>query len=367
MALHASKFSELTGLAFDKTDSLFTGEIATYPVTIQYVPRRNLTFCRVICKDPNNRSAAEIQQHLDNFRMNRSGVSQIYYKNRALTAVVSVPSRKPDEGTAETLRALVELAAYLEMIPCCEGCGAEYGWRYYALDGAGVVICDSCRSFTERNMADIRETAAQERPNVGGQILGMLIGAAALFLLTYGVLRLGYVTYLTGYVGMLIGFLAMKKLGKKLTIPAAIVAIVIGLAVAAFTPILSISKDIAEFNTENYADFAKFNAAYTEIVEATRDMTAEEKKEAEEYLGATLSELKERHETYTEAMENTDTMDCLTHFGALWKNDLYSDIHGEVIKCILWGVLSIIIGSAVTLPAMLREAGGIHKLRELAI
>ncbi|MBR6420397.1 MAG: hypothetical protein IKS42_08675 [Oscillospiraceae bacterium] len=367
MGFNTKKFAALTGLTFDKSDSLFYGLYATYPVTAQYNARRSLLICRVTGKDPLGRSASEIQADLDNFRMARTGIVQLSYQNRELAAAVAIPSRQSNEGAAEMLRALTELAAHLGLEPCCEGCGADYGWDFYALDGQGVVICDDCRSYTERNMADIREEKSQERANVPGLILGILIGAVTVFLATYIVLRMGFVSYLTGYLGMFVGFVCMKKFGKKITIPSAIVAVLCGLAVAAVTPMIEFSGEIADINQENYSTFAQFNMTYAELKETSADLTAEERQEAEKILGTSFAELESRHVQYTEAMEHTTTGSVIKDFPKLLKNDLYSGVKSELIKCILWGVLSIIIGSAVTLPAMLRESGGIHKLRRLGI
>lgn len=367
MGFHIKKFADQTGLMVDKKDSLLYGMIAGYPVTAQYIPRRSMLICRVTGKDPDSRPMSEIQQALDNFRMSRTGISQIGYQNRELSAVTAIPALKSDERAAETLRAVVELAASLGLVPCCEGCGAETGWDFYSLDGNGVVICDACQSYTEQNMADVREQKAQEQANIGGLALGMLCGSAVLFGLTYLLLRMGYVAYITGYVGMLVSFVAMKKWGGKLTIPAVTIALILGLAIAVFTPILDISQDIAKFNTENYTSYAQYNQSYSEIMAKTADMTAEEKAEAEQVLETSFKELEERHQQYTQAMKWTTTGAVLSDFGAVWKHPLYSEVHVSVIKCIIWGLASIIIGSAVTLPAMLRESKGIHKLRRLGL
>ena len=365
MGFQPKKFAALTELTFDKTDNLFYGLIASYPVTVQYIPNRKLLVCRVTGKDNDNRPASEIQQELDNFRVSRTGIVQISYQKRELAAIAAIPSRDANEGAAETLRALVSLAAHLALEPCCEGCGASYGWDFYALDGSGVVICDACRSYTEQNMADIREQKSQEKANVAGLAAGIVCGTAVLFLLTYLLLRMGYVAYITGYIGMLVGFLAMKKWGKKLTIPAVIIALVIGIAVAAITPVISISKDIAEFHMEKYGKCSEYNQTISEVMEQTKDMNADEKKEVEELMGYTFAELKQDQENNNFMMAHTTTSSCVRDFGQIWKNPIYKDVHKNVIECIIWGLASILIGSALTLPAMLKESKGIHKLRRL--
>jgi hypothetical protein len=50
----------------------------------------------------------------------------------------------------------------------------------------------------------------------------------------------------------------------------------------------------------------------------------------------------------------------------LLKDDIFSSLKGELIKCILWGVLSILIGCGVTLPALLRDSYGKHTLMRLS-
>jgi len=365
MGFSIRKFCAETGLAHDIYGSILYGELASYPISVQYNRRRSLLICRISCKPDGTGEESELAQTLERFRLNRTGISQIQYKDRVLAAVIAIPARKSTESTAENVRAFVQFAASQRMLPCCQGCGAEAGWRHYALDGSGVVICDACRSYTERNMAEVREAKTAEKPNVAGLIAGMLCGAAVLFLLTYILLRLGYVAYLTGYIGALVGFLTMKKLGKKLTTPAVIAAVVLFLATAAFVPVFDIAKDIAEFNTENAADFSAFMQTYESLQTETSTMNADEKAQAEAILGISFAELDTEYAECSQAVENQSTADCLRNFTALWGNSLYAEVHSEVVKCILWGVLSVLIGSAVTLPAMLRESRGIHKLREL--
>ena len=64
-------------------------------------------------------------------------------------------------------------------------------------------------------------------------------------------------------------------------------------------------------------------------------------------------------------ISHTDTKSCLKDLPMLLKEDNYAGIKPELIKCLLFSLLSVLAGALLTAPPMLRADQGKHTLREL--
>lgn len=371
MAFHINHFAEHTGLQFDKKTQCFWGMMSGYPVFVEYLSRRGSLVFRLYGKLSGEQSdgtdtANDPAKQLEEWRLAQQGISGLTYRSNSLTCVIAISSRDADLNAVNQVDGLVHLAHLLGLVPCCMSCGAEYGFSQYMLDETGVCLCGSCRSRTLERVGEVAEEHAQVRVNPLGTVLGLAIGVALLIALTYGVLRLGYVSYLTGYVGALVAFVLMKKFGRKLTLPTAIIGVLVTAAAAVFTPFLSFSTDLAEFNTEQAVNAQEYVSGYDKMrteIEALSDEDLQALA-AEDY-NIDLSEMKQQYETCQTILSHQTTGECLRDFSSLLKMDTYSSVKGELIKCILWGVISILIGSALTLPKLLQESAGKHELRAL--
>lgn len=218
-------------------------------------------------------------------------------------------------------------------------------------------------------MLELREEMAAAPTNVGGMLLGALLGAAAVFILTFFVLKLSYLSFLTGYVGLFIGFYLMKQLGKKITAAGAVLCTVLCLAAGLAAPLLHFAMTMAENNQDNLQTATEICDSYLELTELLDGFTDEERAALEEITGETLDmeEYKARYEEAKIIRDNLTVTDCLHNFKALLETDVYIDLKPEIIKCILFAVLSILAGAAITAPPLLRESKGIHTLRELGV
>lgn len=361
MGFHITHFSENTGLSYDKKAQCFWGTMSGYPVFVEYLSRRGSLVFRLYGKLSTDENIAP---PLEQWRISQQGVSGLTYRNRCLSCVIAIASRDADLNAINHVDSLVHLANMLSLVPCCMSCGTEYGYNSYMLDDTGVCLCDACRARTLERVGEVAEEHAQVRVNPLGTVLGLLIGCVVLIALTYIVLRLGYVSYLTGYVGALIAFVLMKKLGRKLTLPIAVIGVIVTMAAAAFTPILCFAKDFADFNQEQYSDALKYVTSYESVREELESLSEQDMAElAAEGTVIDLPRMKAQYEECQFIMSHRETGDCLRDFFTMLKMDTYSDVKGEVIKCILWGVISILIGSALTLPRLLKESAGKHELR----
>ncbi len=361
MGFHITHFSENTGLSYDKKAQCFWGTMGKYPVFVEYLSRRGSLVFRLYGKLTGDENIAP---QLEQWRISQQGVSGLTYRNRCLSCVIAIASRDADLNAINQVDSLVHLADMLGLVPCCMSCGADYGYNAYMLDDTGVCLCDSCRVRTLERVGQVAEEHAQVRVNPLGTVLGLVTGCAVLVALTFAVLRMGYVSYLTGYVGALIAFVLMKKFGRKLTLPIAVIGVIVTMAAAAFTPVLCFAKDFAEFNQEQYADALKYVNSYESIREELESLTDEMREAlAEEGTVIDLPKMKAQYEECQVIISHRETGDCLRDFSTLLKMDTYSSAKGELIKCILWGVISILIGSALTLPKLLKESAGKHELR----
>ena len=61
MALHPKKFTELSGLHFDKAANTYWGTLEGYPVFLTVIPRRDTVVFRLIAKAPSEAAAAALQ------------------------------------------------------------------------------------------------------------------------------------------------------------------------------------------------------------------------------------------------------------------------------------------------------------------
>ena len=364
MGFNNQKFAAATGLFFDKANQIFHGEISGYPVYCKMITGRMQSMTVRLhgkAEEPDVVASA-----LEAWRMGQTGVTQITYRNNEMITVLGIPARSTVDTLANIVFEMVRMAQHYYLRPCCMSCGREDMYSHYVLDGEGCTLCESCRMSTQENMEHIAMEKSSEPVNLLGTMLGLVIGAAVLFGVTFLILKMGYVTYLTGYLGALVTLLLMKKFGGRLTYPTAAIAVVVCLLVAAFTPPLEIAGDIAAFNQENRVKAQEFMDAYKNYKDVMAQATSEEAEEVSAALGVSNKELEQRNKEYRVLLDNQTTWECFRNLTKLTDYDMYEDVKGEIVKCMLWGVLSILIGCGVTLPAMLRESYGKHKLVRLS-
>lgn len=363
MGFNNTKFAEATGLFFSKQNAIFYGMMDGFPVYCKYITgRSSYMIMRLHAK---TEDAADFARYLESWRQKQTGITQITFRERELIAMLAIPAKDTVNTLANHVLTIASLARQSGLLPCCMSCGRIDSFSHFVLDGDGCTLCESCRLNTEENMEEIKTKKSAEPINYAGSLLGLLLGAALLFLLTYIVLKAGYVSYLTGFVGTLTALLLMKKFGHRLTYPTAAFAIVFCLIVAVITPAAEFAGEIAEHNQTNEAKAQQIIDAYKKLDDLRADATPEER----EALDAFVKERKLDSSTYDSAklmLDHQTTWECLKDMPTLLKDQLYDDMKGELIKCILWGVLSILVGCGVLLPNMLRESYGKHTLTRLS-
>ena len=368
MGFHANVFASSAGLQYDKSSHTFWGDAGGYPVMIRDLSARNALVFQLTAK-PAAGAPEPGRAELEAWQMSHAGVSSLEYANNRLSCILSVPKKDPDATLAGNVAELAAIARAHQMVPCCAGCGAEYGYEPVLLDDAPATLCGSCQTQVRGNMDQLEADAAEIRPNIAGNAAGIVLGAVIVFALTWIVLKMGYLSYLTGYAGLLAGLMLMKKLGKKVTLPAGIIAIVLCIAAACAATLHSFSAEFAEFNQENLTNAEDYCKSYEEAQEALLGMSDDEisalENETGENYTVMMNKMRSRYETCKLIRDNQTTSDCLRNFKTLYNSEAFESAKPEIIKSIIWAFATIILGGALTLPAVLRESKGKHTLRVL--
>ena len=374
MALNPLKFAEMNSLRYDRSANMIWGLLDGYSVFLKIVPRRDSVILRLAGKLPETDDPAAFSQEILSWSAGHTGISGLIYQQqqRCLTAAVSLTPRDTEQNLSTCLNAVISFAAEHQFRPCCMFCGTEYGFTEYILDGEGITACDACKPQLQMKIQDIREEYAEVRPNIPGMIIGAVLGAVLVFVLTYFVLNMSYLSFLTGYAGLLVGLLLMRKLGRKLTVPGVLICAVLCIVAGCAASVLHIADVIADYNQENEPNATKLCLSYLDLKDELDKYTPEEIEELKEYYKETGEELNleelEAHYQQALVIRQYQTRDkCLEHLGELFDYELYRDLKPELIKCIVFVVFSIIAGAAATAPRLLRESSGTHTLRELGI
>lgn len=362
MGFKTEQFSEATGLQYDKKTKNFWGTVSGFSVFVRYVSNRSSLVFLLYGRQPEERA---LQPELEEWRMHQEGISALTYRNHCLSCIIGLTPRDAVLNAVNRFDAMMHLAQELRLVPCCMACGTQYGFAPYLLDGTGVSLCGACREQTAARMGTVREQKQSEPVFHPGAAAALVIGVVLLCLLTYGVLKMGYISYLTGYAGVLASFFLMKKLGRKLTPLWAVIGVIVCCIAAASVPVFYYGQEIAAFNQDVASDGREFLSSYQEIRSQLKALSGDELEKFETAYGYKLSELEKTYEYYSVADAHQDTASCIRDMSELVKQDTYKSVRGELIKCILWGVISILVGSGVTLPKMLAEDSGRHELREL--
>ena len=155
----------------------------------------------------------------------------------------------------------------------------------------------------------------------------------------------------------------MRKLGKKLTTPAVVFCAVLCLIAGICAPLLHFAGTIADFNTENSAQAQQVCDAYDNLEQIVQN--ASEDEELPEEL-SDLSQYKDMRDQAQIILSHTDTMSYLKDMPQLLRIDSYSAVKPELIKCLIFTVLSVIACMFISAPSMLRADQGKHTLRELS-
>ncbi len=375
MAFKPAAFSEATTLQYEKDNSLFWGNYNGYPICLEYhIQRSFLIFS--LCASVND--AEGFATMLKEWERAQKGISQCQYKQNLFQAIIVIPGKDSQEKAIGSLNILTQLAHEYAMVPCCISCGDANHYAPHMINETQILqLCDSCAAKTEETFSQNRVAEDAVKVNYFGVALGILLGAVALFALTWLLSELGVMHFLSGYLGMMVALFAMKKFGRKVTVPAALLATMVCVAVAVVTPRFTTAKDLAEFIREDYtADMRDGGYSITELNEyimlIDQSLETMSDEDINEQYGCTKASLQENRNTLYEAMvlmkDYTTTKHCFVHLEELCEMEILADadIKAELIKEILWGVLSVIVGACFIIANVIRSGKVRYRLRRMA-
>lgn len=374
MAFQANKFSEATELRYEQKQSVFWGDYNGFPIALNYNAQRSY-FTFVLCaKCP---EGADINTALKEWEKGCQGISQSVYERNMLRCIISIAGIHSNDKVIENLNAVTAFARMQGLVPCCSTCGdTAYYAPHMVNENLVMLFCDGCVAKIELSFESTRAEEDAQKPKIWGIALGILIGAAVLFVITYILYQMGYMAYISGYAGLLAALFAIKKFAGKLNAPIAILAAVVCMAVAYLTPCFAMSQDLAKYVREDFIPGMEadgFDAAtleeYGTLLE--QGLASMSDTELQETFGGTRAELEETRITVTESVSlMNDYQTTGAWFRDLWEVADYqifedTEIKSELIKNILWGVLSVLIGAILTIPGMVRSAKSRYHIRRM--
>ena len=365
MGINRNEFTALTGLNYDQRAKCFWGSPQGYPVYVSVIPNRDAVTFRLIAKS-DSLSDSQIQSAVQKLTQSLTGISGAAYRDRCISAVISLTPKDTESALAMHVSELVQFARQFSLIPCCMSCGAETGFSSYLLDDGGVTLCASCKPFLERKIQDAQEEHAAVRTNWPGIIAGALAGALVVFLVTYFMLKFHSLAVLTGIAGLLLGFFLMKHLGKKITLPAVLICSLLCLTAGVTAPVLELAGEISQHNHDNQATARQIITSYESLQESLSGLTAAEIKMIEEEYGESLdlSKVEQNYNNAKVVVSHLETSECIRDFRMLLDMNLYSDLKTSLWQSVLTALLSIVVGTLLMAPAAIRADKGVHTLRE---
>lgn len=370
MSFQTAYFSELSGLSYDKNEHLFWGMHEEYQVYLSYLPRRNVLVFTLSGKLPPEADEQETGAMLRTWYTARPGITALTHQRGRLTCTISVAARNSESEAYARVRELTSLAAELGLIPCCTCCGAEGIHTPYILDGSGETVCSGCRSAVEYKIAEAEMNASRERPNTAGIVIGAVIGGFSVLLLTLLGLQLGRISVLTAFAGLLLGFLAMRKFGKKLTLRAAVLCSALCLIAGCSALWIHFPNEIAKYNQENKAKAEEILSA-RKALETTLDSFSGLLGEygdllTPEAMDIDWEEVEANCALANVILEHQSVGSCRRDFDTLTKMEHYRSVRSDLYDCIIWTVISVLAGTVVIARPMLKIDSGKHTFKALA-
>lgn len=150
------------------------------------------------------------------------------------------------------------------LLPCCEGCGTEFGLNLYQIDGYGHMFCSSCYS----NVAgQIQQNALQKKQKGSGNVIGGIVGALigsligiAVWVLIY---QLGYISALGGLAMVICSMKGYELLGGRLNKAGIAITCIISILMLLFAEYICLSIEIYKVYNDWSSSFTYSEAFYS--------------------------------------------------------------------------------------------------------
>lgn len=370
MAFHVNKFTEQTGLMYDKNDFLFHGVMDGYPVFVQYLAHRSSLIVHVYVKQSAMVSGEymNLQAWYQQWRLEHIGIADVCYSGVHLYAIISIPKKDADNRTAEDFFFFMESLKQNSLIPCCGGCGTEENLHPFVYNSNGLCLCPQCETNVELRSQENQSSRSAVKPKIWGIVLGSLIGCVVLFICTFVLWKMGFIAYASGLLGVLVAAVCIHKFAGRLSISGAVTAAALCLVTAVFTPFFCIAEYEANWNRDKLV-----SPTLISLIEATDELDQEKDimtdKELEAAAGCSRAELEEQLRKAHELIEHLETHQtigaCLVDLDAILSGEDNVDNRKYLIKLLLWGVLATIGAALTIMPKIISDDSGHYDFRRL--
>lgn len=370
MGFRVAEFQDRVGLRYDAQSKMFFGRYDNYDVYIQMLDKSQGLLFRLAGRQPAD-SEMNPNAWFTMWETQQSGIAAVSFEKATLQARIQFSKKETEENAAANVAALVAAAHEVGLEPCCMACGDDLRLSApYLVQGVGASLCNACVSDLSNHLEEQRETKSSKRANPIGTVIGIVIAAVFIFGFTFLLWQANFISFMGGYLGLLIGVLCIRKFGGKMSKIGAVLCAVICIATAFFAPAFCMAQDISKTFAES-VESGEFDA--DEMQEAldtvTADLAIYDDDELMEIYGLSRSEMKQLLEQGKENSwligEHTKLMPTLKDLPQILKHDDLAKPRRELIKDILLTVLSVIVAALMLLPGTVKDDRGDYELRRL--
>ncbi|MGN0131051.1 MAG: hypothetical protein ACI4AA_01265 [Lachnospiraceae bacterium] len=216
------QFASANGLTVEDKSGLAYGLLNGYFVLIQQHP--TVEARHLIClwaKPANDASASAAVDYLNQCPARFQYLRTSSYNGTKIVAEFQGTGFQWGKNYVPCMESFLrEITTYCrnnDFLPCCEGCGTQFGLNLYQLDGSPHMFCSSCYTGVT---AQIQQNAIQKKKLGSGNVIGGIIGALLGSLLGVAawviIYELGYISALGGLIMVVCSMKGYELLGGRL-------------------------------------------------------------------------------------------------------------------------------------------------------
>lgn len=359
---------ELTGLFSDKQTGAYFGTYGSYSVFIK--PLENRMEISAAFEDGVSGDLMMLQSALNSIPSQHKYMQTCQYNAPTRQVVctwkqLAQSVKKNGEMYAAFLDSITRVLRDFNMHSCCNLCGSTRSTDFYCANGHLVLACPSCLNRLEQELNAQRETAAQMPEDRVHGILGAAIGALVLALLTWILWEMGYIAYITGFVGMTVAVTLYKKFAGKISIVGAVICTVMCLVFSIGTNYFCVAKEFVKVFAEDGSYVHTLQSSMSKLEELSSEIYSlsdedirlnTEYERKEDFIDAYNSALATYKTELEFAREHQSIPACMGDMSEILDNyDEGGEIGSSLKECLIWGILSILLVAGFMIPGIQKQ------------
>lgn len=359
---------ELTGLFSDKQTGAYFGTYGSYSVFIK--PLENRMEISAAFEDGVPGDLMMLQSALNSIPSQHKYMQTCQYNAPTRQVVctwkqLAQSVKKNGEMYAAFLDSITRVLRDFNMHSCCNLCGSTHSTDHYCANGHLVVACPSCLNRLEQELNAQRETAAQMPEDRVHGILGAAIGALVLALLTWILWEMGYIAYITGFVGMTVAVTLYKKFAGKISIVGAVICTVMCLVFSIGTNYFCVAKEFVKVFAEDGSYVHTLQSSMSKLEELSSEIYSlsdedirlnTEYERKEDFIDAYNTALATYKTELEFAREHQSIPACMGDMSEILDNyDEGGEIGSSLKECLIWGILSILLVAGFMIPGIQKQ------------